>query len=135
MADKKISDFDRVSSLNNTDLFLVSGQNDTYNTTFSTIKQDVQSGMLDSNMGSENSGKYLMVGSDGNIILKKAHKLRNLTVLENGTYTPPDGVDGFSPVVVNTPVVKVEVTNTTLTLQAAPENVNAIDTTLIIETD
>lgn len=34
--------------------------------------------------------------------------VQELTVTENGTYAAPDGVDGFSPVVVNVPVPDVE---------------------------
>lgn len=39
-------------------------------------------------------------------------KIEALTVTENGTYTAPEGVDGYSPVTVNTPIAKLDFTYT-----------------------
>lgn len=44
--------------------------------------------------------------------------LQPLTVTENGTYTPPEGVEGFSSVSVNVPTSSVDVPFTTITVTA-----------------
>ena len=41
--------------------------------------------------------------------------LESLEVTENGTYTPPDGVDGYNPVTVNVPAPEITLQDKTIT--------------------
>ena len=60
-----ISDYPVLSSVSNDDLMPLANSGTTYAATMETIKEAMQSGLLPSNFGSDNAGKFLFIGANG----------------------------------------------------------------------
>ena len=105
--DKKISELPTLSQLYDNDLILVSTTDGTYNITYQSLKNAIQSNMIRNSFNTSDVGKTLVVGANGRVILSKVGTGEMIAITadkNNYTYSAFNyNADGFSEVKVAVP--------------------------------